>query len=308
MDTLKSMLAFVRVAESGSFSAAARNLHLSPAMVTKHVTYLENRIGARLLQRTTRHVRLTEPGQLYLERCLSILADVEEAESVAGADSVAPHGTLRVTSPVEFGNMHLAPLAARFMERHPGIDLMLDFSNRAVDVVQEGYDVAVRIASALDTSLIGRRLARSRFHIVASPDYLERHGRPSAPANLAGHPCLTFALPDVRDRWPFTRDGETTQVRVRPRLVSTSSEALRLAARSGAGVSWLPTFVCGRDLDDGSLVSLFPEYDAGSLDIHVLFPHRRFLPGKVRAFLDFLREQFGSDPDRDPWQGESKTG
>lgn len=301
LDTLRSMQTFVRVAELGSFAAAARSLEMSPAMVTKHVTYLEERVGARLLHRTTRHVRPSDAGQLYLERCQSILAEIDEAESLAGAESTRLGGTLRVTAPVEFGNLHLAPLAGAFMQRHAGIDLVLDLSNRTVDLVQEGYDIAVRIADSLDTGLIGRRLATSRFHVVASPTYVEAHGSPSAPAELAAHACLAFAVPSVRDQWHFAGQGGETRVKIRPRLASTSSEALRLAAVAGVGIACLPTFVCGSDLRSGALVSLFPELDCGSLGVHALFAHRRFLPARVRAFLDFLREALGTDARSDPW-------
>lgn len=306
MDTLRSMQTFVRVVESGGFAAAARSLGMSPAMVTKHVNHLEERVGARLLNRTTRHVRLTDAGQLYFERCTAILAGIEEAESLAGADRSELGGTLRITAPVEFGNLHLGPIAAEFMRRHPGIDLVLDFSNRSVDLVQEGYDLAVRIASALDTALIGRRIATSHFHAVASPVYLARYGRPAEPADLAGHACFTFAVPAVLDRWRFSRFGETVEVRIRPRLVSSSSEVLRLTARAGTGISLLPTFVCGGDLKDGSLVSLFPDYDCGELGIYVLFPHRQFLPSRVCAFMEFLRESLGADPHADPWAPPDK--
>lgn len=301
MDTVESMRAFVRVVELGSFAAAARNLDLSPAMITKHVGHLESRTGARLLSRTTRQVRPTDVGIAYFDRCVAILAGIEEAESLASADTAEPRGTLKITAPVEFGNTHLAPIAAEFMQRHPQIVLVLDFSNRVVDVVQEGYDVAIRVARSLDTSLIGRRLATSRFHVVASPDYLERHGRPATPQQLAEHACLTFAVPAPWDEWHFVGNGETISVKMNARLLSTSSEALRLAAKTGAGVSALPTFVCGQDLREGTLVSLFPEYDAGSLGIYALFLQRRFLPARVRVFIDFLAARLSASPDTDPW-------
>jgi len=301
MDTIESMRAFVRVVELGSFAAAARSLNLSPGMVTKHVGHLEERTGARLLNRTTRLVRPTEAGAAYFERCTAILASVEEAESLAGEDTAIPRGTLKVTAPVEFGNTHLAPIAADFMQQHPQIKLVLDFSNRVVDLVQEGYDVAIRVAQSLDTALVGRQLAVSRFHIVASPRYLEKHGRPETPQALAEHACLTFAVPTSWDEWRFTRDGETTKVKISPRMLSTSSEALRLAAKTGAGLSALPTFVCGRDLRDGSLVSLFPDHDAGALGIYALYLQRRFLPNRVRVFLDFLTERIGSRDGADPF-------
>jgi DNA-binding transcriptional LysR family regulator len=308
VDTLESMRAIVRVIDLGSLSAAARSLGLSPAMVTKHVAHLERRTGARLLNRTTRHVRATDAGQTYYERCVGILAGVAEAESEAGADSLHPAGTLRVTAPVEFGNAHVAPLVGNFMNAHPDLELLLDLTNRTVDLVQEGYDVALRIAENLDTALVGRRLATSRFHIVASPDYLDRHGRPQKPEDLGTHVCLTFALPTVRDEWPFECEGLRTSVKIKPRLVSTSSEALRAAAVAGAGITWLPTFVCGDDLRRGRLQSLFPQFDTGAFGVYALFPHRRFLAARVRVLIDFLLAQFQGDPDGDPWAKAARAG
>lgn len=301
MDTIESMCAFVRVVELGSFAAAARSLNLSPGMVTKHIGHLESRTGARLLNRTTRQVRPTEAGAAYFDRCVALLAGIEEAESLASEDTTVPRGTLKVTAPVEFGNAHLAPLVAEFMQQHPQIKLVLDFSNRVVDLVQEGYDVAIRVAQSLDTTLVGRRLATSHFHVVASPHYLATHGRPETPKALADHACLTFAVPTPWDAWQFTRDGETTTVKINARMLSTSSEALRLAAKTGAGISVLPTFVCGQDLRDGTLISLFPDHDAGALGIYVLFLQRQFLPSRARLFIDFLNERIGADSTADPW-------
>lgn len=301
MDTLESMRAFVRVVELGGFAAAARALSVSPAMVTKHVAHLEARMGARLLHRTTRHVRTTEVGRAYYERCVELLSGIEEAENAAGQGTAEPRGNLRVTAPVEFGNAHLAALCATYLQRQPGVSLMLDFSNRVVDIIEEGYDVAIRIAAKLDSALVARKLAASRMHVVASPRYLKQRGRPRTPQALAEHPCLCFAVPSAWDEWRFVRGGQATTVKVGARLVSTSSEALRRAAATGAGVSWLPSFVCGEDLRAGRLVSLFPEFDAGTLNVYALYAHRRFLPAKVRAFIDFLVGQLGDRPDADPW-------
>lgn len=303
MDTLISMRAFVRVVELGSFAAAARSLGMSPAMVTKHVAHLEARTGARLLNRTTRQVRPTDVGEAYHARCVALLAGVEEAEAEAGARTTEPSGTLRITAPVEFGNAHLAPLMGVFMTLHPRIEIVLDLTNRAVDLVQEGFDVAIRIARSLDTGLVGKRLATSRFHVVASPGYLRAHGRPTEPKDLARHACLTFGLPAPREVWPFERDGRLEEVRIRPRLISTSAEVLCRAARDGAGITWLPSFVCGAELKAGTLVSLFPGHATGSLVIWALIPHRRLLPARTRAFLDHLVDALSGGPDVDPWGG-----
>lgn len=301
MDTLSSMRVFVRVADLGGFSAAARACGISPAMVAKHVAHLEERTGVRLLDRTTRVVRPTPEGQLYLERTIAILEAVEEAEGAVGAESREPRGTLRLTAPVELGQGHLAPLITDFMVRHPGITVTADFSNRMVDLVQEGFDLGIRVAASLDTALIGRRLASTRFHVVASPDFLSRHGTPDRPEMLERLPALCFSQPVPRLDWTWRGTGTAGQVRATPRLLSSSAEALRLAACAGLGVSWLPTFICGADLREGRLVSVLTDLDWGRLGIHALFPHRRYVPNRMRLFLDFLARRLGGDPDGDPW-------
>lgn len=302
MDTLESMRVFVRVVELGSFAAAARGFDLSPAMVSKHIGHLEKRTGARLLNRTTRQVRPTEAGATYFDQCTAILRSIDAAEAEAGADTSAPRGTLRITAPTEFGNLHLPLVIASFLERHPAIDIALDLTNRSVDIVQEGYDLAIRIARDLDTSLVGRRIALSRFHIVASPAYLAREGHPEEPAELARRHCLTFAVPQPWTTWAFRHGGEARQVKITPRMLSTSAEALLQAARAGVGIGLLPTFVCGEALARGELVSLFPDCECGVLGIYILFPHRTLLPARVRLFIDFLVEAIGGGADRDPWE------
>lgn len=302
MDTLESMQVFVRVVELGSFAAAARGLDLSPAMVSKHIGHLEKRTGARLLNRTTRQVRPTEAGATYFEQCTAILRSIDAAEAEAGADTNMPRGTLRITAPTEFGNLHLPLVIAAFLERHPAIDITLDLTNRSVDIVQEGYDLAIRIARDLDTSLVGRCIALSRFHIVASPAYLEREGHPTEPAELARRHCLTFAVPHPWTTWSFRHGGEAQQVKITPRMLSTSAEALLQAARAGVGIGLLPTFVCGGALACGELVSLFPDCECGVLGIYILFPHRTLLPARVRLFIDFLVEAIGGGAERDPWE------
>lgn len=297
MDTVESMRAFARVVELGGFAPAARSLGISAAMVAKHVAHLEARTGARLLDRTTRAVRPTPAGQVYAERVQAILAGIEEAESAAGADTAEARGTLRLTAPVELGAQHIAPVIAAFMLSQPGIQVVADFSNRPVDLVQEGYDLAIRVASELDTALVGRKLATTRFHVVASPGCLAREGTPDRPEALAGLPCLSFAVPAPRLEW-----GEAgARVRIAPRLLSSSAEALRVAALAGLGFAWLPSFVCGADIAAGRLVPVLAGHAWGSLGVHALYPHRRLLPSRLRLFLDLLIAKFGREPEGDPW-------
>jgi DNA-binding transcriptional LysR family regulator len=299
------MRAYVRVVELGGISPAARALGLSPTMVAKHLAHLEDRTGARLLDRTTRSVRPTPAGQAYLERVTAILEAIEEAEGLAASDTSALRGTLRLTAPVEFGQEHLAPLVIEFMALHPEVVVVADFSNRTVDLVQEGFDLAIRIASTLDTALIGRRLASSGFFVVASPSCLERTGRPESPEDLAHRPALSFASPAPRLDSPWRREGASGAVRVTPQLLSTSSETLRRAAVAGAGFSWLPSFVCGRDIREGRLVPVLEDHDWGSLGLYALYPHRRFVPSRLRVFIDFVAGRLGGNAEEDPWAPKS---
>ncbi|MFZ2100494.1 MAG: LysR family transcriptional regulator [Oricola sp.] len=301
MDTVASMRAFVRVVELGGLSQAARDLAISPGMVAKHVANLEARTGARLLDRTTRSVRPTPAGQAYYDKALVILEGIDEAEGIARADTSELRGTLRLTAPVEFGQAHLAPLIAAFLTMHPRISISADFTNRKVDLVQEGVDLAIRIAAALDSSLIGRKLATSRFHVVASPDCVARHGAPETPGDLTELPTLSFSLPEPRLDWPWSAGGAEGKVRVNPRLLSSSSETLRLAAVAGAGFTWLPSFVCGRDVAEGRLVEVLPGFDWSALAIHALYSHRRFVPVRLRAFMEFIAKQLSDGPGSDPW-------
>lgn len=300
MDTVTSMRVFARVVELGGLAAAARSLGLSPSMVAKHVNSLEQRTGARLLDRTTRLVRPTVSGHAYYERLVAILDALDEADAEAGADTAVPQGRLRLTAPAELGQEHLAPIIADFMELYPGVSIASDFTNRQVDLIQEGFDLAIRVANSLDTGLIGRKLATSRFFVVASPGLLSKTGLPETPEALAHLPTLTFAVPTPRVHW--TWDGpDRGQVRISPRLISSSSEALRMAARRGAGFTWLPSFICGRDLATGALVPVMADRNWGSLSVYALYPHRRFIPNRLRLFLDLITERLGGDPDADPW-------
>ncbi|MBV5266905.1 LysR family transcriptional regulator [Pinisolibacter aquiterrae] len=307
MDTLSSMRVFVCVAELGGFSAAARACGISPSMAAKHIAHLEERTGARLFDRTTRSVRPTPEGQLYLERATAILEAVEDAEGTVGAENSEPRGTLRVTAPVELGQGHLASLIAAFMVQYPGIAVTADFSNRIVDLVQEGFDLGIRVAVALDTALIGRRLASTRFHVVASPDFLSRHGCPDKPERLERLPALCFSQPMPRLDWPWRTEGASGRVRAAPRLLSSSAEALRVAALAGLGVTWLPTFICGSDIRQGRLVPVLDDLDWGHLGVFALYPHRRHVPNRLRLFLDFLAERLGGDPSGDPWAPDRGT-
>ncbi|HEU0203361.1 MAG TPA: LysR family transcriptional regulator [Burkholderiaceae bacterium] len=301
MDTLTSMRVFARVAERGSFAAAARELRISTAAVTKHVSVLERRVGTRLLDRTTRSVGLTEAGRVYYEHCLEALQAVEDAEAAVGALAGAPRGTLAVTAPIDFGNLCLAPLVAAFLATAPDVSLKLQLTNRVVDLIEEGLDIAIRIARTLDGRLVARPLASSRLLVWASPAYLEKHGAPRTPADLEAHPFVMFSEPTSFDELRFERDDDVTVVKCHGRFVSNSAEAVRTLARAGAGLALLPTFNLGDDMARGALVPLLTEWRLGTLTISAVYPHRRLLAPKVRAFVEFLVAHYGGDPERDPW-------
>lgn len=298
MDQLTSMRVFVKVVEQAGFAAAARAVGLSTAMVSKHVAALEERLGVPLLARTTRRVVPTEAGLRFHAQCLEILQAVEDAEREVGAQAQEPVGCLRVTAPVEFGNLHIAGLIPGLMRRHPGLSVSLDLSNRVVDLVEEGLDVAVRVAPAPHANLKGRHITSSRLRVLASPAYLARHGAPASPDELAHHTTLSFALGPGRS-WPMERDGQGHHVMVRPRLLSTSAEALRCAACEGEGLALLPTFMVSRELASGSLLPVLPDWQHGTLKIYALYPNRRTHPARLRVFIDALVERFGPHAERD---------
>lgn len=298
MDHLSGMRMFVKVVDLGGFSAAARAAGVSTAMVSKHVAALEQRLGVPLLTRSTRRVAPTEQGRRYHALCTDILQAVDEADREVSLQALQPVGCLRLTAPVEFGSLHVAPLLAGLMQRHPGLSVNLDLSNRVVDLAEEGLDAAVRIASGLDTALRGRHVTSSRLVLVAAPRYLRRHGRPRRPAQLAEHALLSFAL-GPGTSWACERDGAREVLQVRPRFLSSSSEALRVAACAGQGIALLPTFLAAPQLASGELQAVLPEWQWGTLRIYALYPARRTHPARLRAFIDALVERFGEDPDAD---------
>jgi DNA-binding transcriptional LysR family regulator len=294
MDRLAAMEAFVRVAEARSFSEAARRLGQSKSVVSRQVAALEEELGARLLTRTTRSLALTEAGRTYFERAARILADVDEADASVSLLAGAPRGRLRVNAPMSFGFLHLAPQLPLFMERYPEVEVDMAMNDRMVDLVEEGFDVAVRITGRLpDSSLVARKLAPVRMAIVASPDYLARRGEPASPEELAGHDCLLY----TSDQWQLTGlDGKPRPVHVRGRLRANNGDALRAAALAGLGLALLPTFIVGRDLQDGTLVPVLCNHIPCQSTLYAVYPEVRQLSPKVRAFVDFLAAQLGPNP------------
>jgi DNA-binding transcriptional LysR family regulator len=296
MDRLTSILVFTKVASARSFSAAARSLRLSPAVVSKHVQSVEDWVGARLLNRTTRHVSLTETGASFYARSQRIIEDLEEARASAARGHAVPSGTLRVSAPVSFGMRHLGPIVARYMSAYPNVLLDLVLDDRRVNLVEEGFDVAIRIGHLQDSSLVARRIAPSREVVCAAPSYLAQRGEPKAPEELTAHDCLDYALRSTGSVWHLTGPRGEHTVRINPRMTATSGELLRQAALAGAGIILCPTFLVGDDLAAGRLVAILTRYPPIERTLYAVYPSRRQLSAKVRTFVDHVAKEIGPEP------------
>ncbi|EIM28716.1 LysR family transcriptional regulator [Microvirga lotononidis] len=300
LDRITGMQVFVRVATLGSFSAAARALHLSQTMVTKHVAALEERLGVKLLHRSTRKLVLTEEGRAYLAACERILAEIEEAEVSASLDRIEPRGTLRLNVPLTFGFRQVVPALTEFSRLYPAVSFDLGLADRYVDLIEEGWDLAIRIGRLKDSSLVARRLAACRTTVCAAPAYLKDHGTPQTLEDLARHNCLGYTLPSAigASRWAFGLDGDIV-VSIQGNLRANNGDALLAAAVAGQGLIYQPTFIVGDSLRDGSLVPVLTAYPTYEPAIHAVLPSARQAPAKVRAFVAFLAERFGPEPEWD---------
>jgi DNA-binding transcriptional LysR family regulator len=288
MDRLTSLTAFVRVVDSGGFSAAARRLNMSTTTVSNHIQSLEDRLGARLLHRTTRKVSLTGVGRVYYDHCIQILSDIEQADDIAGALQSTPRGTLRIYSATHVVPF-VAPAVAEFLDAYPGVKVDLSMGERAIDMIDEGYDLAIRLTPPPDSSLIVRSLATWRHVLCCSPGYLERQGRPAQLSELTAHNCLRHLLYPYEDGWRFVdRKGAPASVLVSGNLVSNSGETLRTAGLHGVGILLAPGFLIADDLESGRLIRLLPEYRPVEFAMNVVYPHRHHLSAKVRSFIDLL--------------------
>jgi DNA-binding transcriptional LysR family regulator len=291
MDRLTAMRVFVAVAESGSFSATADKLEMSRAMVTRHVGALEQWLGARLLQRTTRSVTLTDAGETCLRRSQQMLALVDDVEQETSRHDTALRGQLRVTCSISFAYAQMAAALADFLKLHPQLKIDLNASESALNLVEARIDLAIRISAEPDPSLIGRVLAPCTSVLVASPDYLTAQGVPTEPADLESHRCLSFAN-FGKSTWTLSRGGEHRQVHVRSQLSANEATALLQAALAGGGVALQPTYLANPHLANGTLMAVLPDWQPPEMSIHALYPSRKHLPPAVRALLDFLVERF----------------
>lgn len=296
MGKIQEMSSFVAVAEAGSFVAAADLTGMSKAAVSRHVAELEERLGVRLMQRTTRRLSLTDEGQRFLARCKELLASIDEAESELSSSTGTPSGLIRVNAPLTFGTMHLAPLWGRFMDRYPKVSLDVTLGDRIVDLVEEGYDLAIRISNLPNSALVSRTLASTRMVLCASPQYLRAHGKPGHPSELAAHRVISFSYWVTRDEWHFIGPEGEEMVRIKAGMHTNNGDTCRFAALDHQGVILQPDFIIGADLRSGALIELMPEYQAISLGIHAVYPSRKHLPLKVRRLIDFLVEAFLAPP------------
>jgi DNA-binding transcriptional LysR family regulator len=296
MDRSQEMAAFVAVVDAGSFIGAVDTLRISKAAVSRYVDALEQRIGVRLLHRTTRRLSLTEEGRIFYQRARDILDAMDDAEAEVSSRILVPGGLVRVNLPLSFGMSHLAPLWGNFIAAFPQIDLDVTLNDRVVDLVDEGYDLAVRINSLPDSSMVCRKLAATEMVACASPGYLARHGTPKHPQELTGHRVLAYTYFAGRDEWRFSGpDGETV-VRTRARVYSNNGDTCRAIALGDGGIILQPSFMVSEDLRRGDLVRLMPGYRSVELGIYAVYPSRKQLPLKVRCLVDFLVEAFRVAP------------
>lgn len=296
MDHLDNLRIFARVVEAGGFTSAAEKLGLSRAAVSKAVIDLERSLGARLLERTTRRVRVNEIGQAYYDRVLRVLADLEEADLAVRNLQQEPRGTLRINAPSSFALLHLKPVVTRYMEAYPQVALSLNLTDRFVDLIEEGYDLAIRIAQLEDSSLVARRIAPARRVLCAAPSYLAKAGTPQRPADLAAHRCLAYGDGFRAEEWKLTGSDGDHSLRVSGPLSSNSGDILCCAAVEGQGIALLPTFIVGPDLQAGRLQTVLPDYSPTELSIYAVYPPNRQLAAKVRAFIDIAAAHFGQRP------------
>ena len=299
MDRLKEMQTFTAVVDAGSFVRAAEELGMSKAAVSRYVADLETRLGVRLLHRTTRKLSLTEEGSVFNIRCRELLSGVEEAEAEVTSRAGAAQGLLRVNVPVTFGIQHLASLWGKFHTQHPQVRLDVTLSDRIVDVVEEGYDLAIRIAELPSSSLISKRLAKTRIVLCASPEYLASHGTPSHPAELNDHATIAYRYWSTKDAWLFEGPEGPVNITIKPWVQTNNGDTCRAIALANQGIILHPTFLIGDDLAAGRLVEILPEYRSIELGIYAIYPTRKHIAPKVRALVNFLADQFSVLNDSD---------
>jgi DNA-binding transcriptional LysR family regulator len=295
MDRLAAMQTFVRVAEAGSFTAVADQMDVARSAITRQIAALEAHLGVKLIARSTRRLSLTSAGVSYLEQCREILDRVDEAEGGLAGEGQTLRGTIRATVPLSFGLLHLTSLILDFSQAHPDIHIDVDLNDRRVNLIEEGMDLALRITDKLPETTVARRLTACRFLVAASPDYLRRHGEPRHPDELARHACLAYSLAS-RSSWPFLIDREPHPVEIGGSLTANNANVLLEAALRGMGITYQPTFVVADAIRQGTLVPVLKGFQTPRLDMCAVYPGTRFVPQRVRSFVDFLAQRLGPEP------------
>jgi DNA-binding transcriptional LysR family regulator len=290
MDKLTSMKVFERVAKAGSFVGGARELGISRAMATKHIMHLESELRTRLFNRTTRSLSLTDMGVSYLERCTQVLQDIEDMESAITHLQTEPRGTLKISAPPVIGATHITRAVAEFLKLYPDLNVEMILQSSHSDLIDEGIDIAIYLGDLEDTSMVARKLASSAMVVCGSPEYLAKYGIPEKPEDLEYHSCVVNWASAPRDKWKFKTDTGYTTINVTGRMHSNVADANRVAALNGVGLVMIATYVVRRDLEKGKLQTVLQNYVLPPLDIHAVYPHRKYLSAKVRCFLDFLQQ------------------
>lgn len=290
MDRFEAMKVFCRVVELGSFAAAAERLDISTSAASRMISQLETLLNARLLNRTTRRISLTEDGRGYYERSLQLLTDLEEAEELVGNASVALRGTLRLTAPISLGVWHLAPAIAAFSLLHPQLKFDISLSDQQSDLVEEGLDLAIRVGALGSQNMVARPIGKARLMVCAAQDYLKSKGIPKTPGDLAAHECLTYAYASESLTWTFAKDGKSTSVRVSGSIHANNGILLRELAAQGMGITMAPDFILQAGVSEGRLVEILQDWTPPALTVYAAYPSRKHLSAKVRGFVNFLQE------------------
>jgi len=288
MDRLDAMQLFVRVAELGSFAGAAQQLGVARSVVTRQIAGLEAHLGVKLMARSTRRLTLTSAGTAYLEKCRVILNLVEAAEIGVAEERQTPRGNIRISLPLSFGLKRLAPLLLDFSQRYPEVALDMDYSDRRVNLIEEGIDLSIRVTRRLDAGDVARRIGTSRMLVLASPDYLSRHGQPAHPAELAHHVCLGYTNAGAATSWQFVVDGQLENFPIRSRINANNGDVLTEAAAQGLGIACQPDFIAGSFIAAGRVVEILVDYPGPELGIYAMLPSNRHIPYRVRVLMDFL--------------------
>jgi len=293
----EELQAFVHIVDAGTITAAAARLDLAKSAVSRRLSELENGLGVELFHRTTRKLTLTDSGQGFYTRCVRILADLDEAQYAVSQAHHELSGQLRVAAPLSFGVMHLGPAIVEFQNQHPKLSFDIDFNDRQIDLIQEGFDVGIRIADLKDSSLIARKLASVSTVVCASPDYIERHGLPRTPDELSQHPCFTYSNLDNPNHWTFINlQGQVQTIKVTKLMQANNGDFLRQAAVAGLGILRQPTFIAYQSIASGELVPILEDYSLPNINAYAIYPPTRHLSQRVRTFIDFLVERFAGVP------------